>query len=139
MINSVRSRLFVMMVLEYVIWGAWLPLIFSYLPTLGFSALERTAILNAFPVAALVAMFFSNQFADRHFAAERFLAFSQFVGGLAMVGLAFTRDFWTFFALMLLHCHRLRQFEGFKRVRADSHGRIDWLGAGGLAALFRLD
>ena len=30
------------------------------------------------------------------------MAFSQFVGGLAMVGLAFTRDFWTFFALMLL-------------------------------------
>ena len=49
-------------------------------------------------------MFFSNQFADRNFAAEKFLAFSQFVGGLAMVGLAFTRDFWTFFALMMLHC-----------------------------------
>jgi nucleoside transporter len=102
--HSVRFRLFVMMVLEFVIWGAWLPLIFSYLPTLGFSALQRTLILNAFPVAALVAMFFSNQFADRNFAAEKFLAFSQFLGGLAMVGLAFTRDFWTFFALMLLHC-----------------------------------
>ena len=84
--------------------GAWLPLIFSYLPTLDFTALQRTLILNAFPVAALTAMFFSNQFADRNFAAEKFLAFSQFVGGLAMVGLAFTRDFWTFFALMLIHC-----------------------------------
>jgi nucleoside transporter len=102
--KAVRFRLFVMMVLEFVIWGAWLPLIFSYLPTLGFSAPQRIAILNAFPAAALVAMFFSNQFADRNFAAEKFLAFSQFVGGLAMVGLAFTRDFWTFFALMLLHC-----------------------------------
>src|SRR5580658_8074799 len=102
--NTVRFRLFIMMVLEYVIWGAWLPLIFSYLPSLDFSAMERIAILNAFPVAALVAMFFSNQFADRNFAAEKFLAFSQLVGGLAMLGLAFTRDFWTFFALMLVHC-----------------------------------
>src|SRR5580658_6835605 len=102
--KGVRFKLFLMMVLEFVIWGAWLPLIFSYLPTLGFSAPQRIAILNAFPVAALVAMFFSNQFADRNFAAEKFLAFSQFVGGVAMVGLAFTRDFWTFFALMLLHC-----------------------------------
>ena len=93
-----------MMVLEFVIWGAWLPLIYSYLPALGFTAMQRTAILNAFPVAALTAMFFSNQFADRNFAAEKFLAFSQLVGGLAMIGLAFTRDFWTFFALMLLHC-----------------------------------
>jgi nucleoside transporter len=102
--NSARLRLFIMMVLEYVVWGAWLPLIFSYLPTLGFTALQRTLILNAFPVAALVAMFFSNQFADRNFAAEKFLGFSQLIGGLAMLGLAFTHDFWTFFALMLVHC-----------------------------------
>src|SRR5271163_267395 len=102
--KTVRLRLFIMMVLEFVIWGAWLPLIFSYLPTLGFTALQRTLILNAFPVAALTAMFFSNQFADRNFAAEKFLGFSQFVGGLAMVGLAFTKGFWPFFALMLLHC-----------------------------------
>jgi nucleoside transporter len=102
--NTVRLRLFIMMVLEYVIWGAWLPQIFSYLPSLKFSAWQQSAILNAFPVAALVAMFFSNQFADRNFAAEKFLAFSQLIGGLAMLGLAFTRDFWTFFALMLIHC-----------------------------------
>jgi nucleoside transporter len=102
--SAVRLKLFLMMVLEFFIWGAWLPLIFSYLPTLGFTAPQQTAILNAFPVAALTAMFFSNQFADRNFAAEKFLAFSQFVGGLAMVGLAFATGFWTFFALMLLHC-----------------------------------
>jgi MFS family permease len=74
------------------------------LPSLNFSALQQAAILNAFPVAAVVAMFFSNQFADRNFAAEKFLAFSQLVGGLAMTALAFTTDFWTFFALMLVHC-----------------------------------
>jgi nucleoside transporter len=102
--KGVRFKLFLMMVLEFVIWGAWLPLIFSYLPTLGFTATQQIAILNAFPVAALTAMFFSNQFADRNFAAEKFLAFSQFVGGLAMAGLAFTTDFWLFFALMLVHC-----------------------------------
>ena len=49
-------------------------------------------------------MFFSNQFADRNFAAEKFLAFSHLVGGLAMLGLAFTKQFWPFFGLMLLHC-----------------------------------
>mgnify|MGYP003704504753 CR=1 FL=1 len=35
---NTRSRLFLMMVLEFFIWGAWLPLIFGYLPSLGFSA-----------------------------------------------------------------------------------------------------
>ena len=97
-------KLFIMMVLEYFIWGAWLPLIFGYLPSLGFSPAEQSWILNAFPLAAIVGMFFSNQFCDRNFAAEKFLGFSHLVGGLAMLGLAFTRLFWPFFGLMLLHC-----------------------------------
>ncbi len=121
--SSNRPKLFVMMVLEFFIWGAWLPLIFGYLPSLGFSAAtppkeiapyipeaitwffsEQSLILNAFPIAAIIGMFFSNQFADRHFAAEKFLAFSHLVGGLAMLGLAFTRSFWPFCGLMLAHC-----------------------------------
>jgi len=99
-----RFKLFVMMALEFFIWGAWLPLIFGYLPSLGFSPAEQSWILNAFPIAAVVGMFFSNQFADRKFAAEKFLAFSHLVGGLAMIGLAFTKAFWPFFGLMMVHC-----------------------------------
>jgi len=99
-----RWKLFVMMVLQFFIWGAWLPLIFGYLPSLGFTASEQSWILNAFPIAAIVGMFFSNQFADRSFAAEKFLAFSHLIGGAAMVGLAFTQSFWPFLILMYVHC-----------------------------------
>ena len=121
-----RFRLFIMMVLEFFIWGDWLPLIFGYLPSLGFSATkppeafsfltnlvpanflfvisEQSFILNAFPIAAIVGMFFSNQFADRNFSAERFLAFSHLIAGAAIFGLAYTKDFWPFFGLMLVHC-----------------------------------
>lgn len=102
--SSIRLRLFVMMVLEFIIWGAWLPLIYGYLPSLGFTVGQQSWILNAFPIAAIVGMFFSNQFADRNFAAERFLAFSHLVGGVAIFTLAFTRSFWPFFGLMMLHC-----------------------------------
>ena len=102
--KSPRFKLFVMMALEFFIWGAWLPLIFGYLPSLGFSPAQQSWILNAFPLAAIVGMFFSNQFADRNFAAEKFLAFSHLVGGVAMIGLAFTKAFWPFFGLMLVHC-----------------------------------
>lgn len=101
---NVRWQLFVMMVLEFFIWGAWLPLIFGYLPSLGFTPGQQSWILNAFPVAAIVGMFFSNQFADRSFAAEKFLAFSHLVGGLAIMGCGFTTAFWPFFGLMLVHC-----------------------------------
>ncbi len=102
--NSIRGKLFLMMVLEFFIWGAWLPLIFSYLPSLNFTPGEQSWILNAFPIAAIVGMFFSNHFADRNFAAEKFLAFSHLIGGLAILGLAFTKAFWPFFGLMLVHC-----------------------------------
>jgi nucleoside transporter len=110
--TSIRFRLFLMMVLEFFIWGAWLPLIFGYLPSLGFSPGEQSWILNTFPIAAIVGMFFSNQYADRHFSAEKFMAFSHFIGGLAIFSLAFipsnpdqhALSFWLFFGLMLIHC-----------------------------------
>jgi len=104
MSNTHRFKLFIMMVLEFFIWGAWLPLIFGYLPSLGFSPAQQSLILNAFPIAAIVGMFFSNQYVDRNFAAEKFLGFSQLIGGLAMVALAFTKSFWPFFGLMMVHC-----------------------------------
>ncbi len=112
MSSSVTKKLFVMMVLEFFIWGAWLPKIFGYLPAIGFSENQQLAILLAFPVAAIVGMFFSNQFADRSFAAEKFLAFSHLVSGLAVLGLGFVDSrtlgvetaFSLFFTLMVIHC-----------------------------------
>src|SRR5438552_5125777 len=102
--TTTRFKLFLMMVLEFFIWGAWLPLIFGYLPSLGFTASEQSWILNAFPIAAIVGMFFSNQFADRNFAAERFLGMSHLIGGLSILGLSQATTFWPFFLLMLVHC-----------------------------------
>ena len=92
------------MALQFFIWGAWLPLIFGYLGALGFSANQQTWILIAFPVAAIIAMFFSNQFADRNFAAEKFLGISHFVGGISILSLYFVTDFWPFCILMWVHC-----------------------------------
>ncbi|MDZ4818529.1 MAG: MFS transporter [Planctomycetota bacterium] len=102
--NGVRWKLSVMMFLEFFIWGAWLPLIFAYLPALGFSTWEQGWILAAFNIAAILAMFFSTQFADRNFAAERFMAFSHLVGGIAIISLTEVTTFLPFLGLMLLHC-----------------------------------
>src|SRR3954468_1587432 len=102
--KAIRTKLFLMMVLEFFIWGAWFPLIFAYLPSLGFTPGQQSWILNAFPIAAIVGMFFSNQFADRNFAAERFLSVSHLIAGLAILSLAWTHSFWPFFGAMLVHC-----------------------------------
>lgn len=102
--GGIRTKLFLMMVLEFVVWGTWLPLIYGYLPSLKFTPAQQGWILSAFPISAIVGMFFSNQFADRTFSAEKFLAFSHLAGGLALLGLGFTREFWPFFILMMVHC-----------------------------------
>ena len=76
MYQAVRFKLSVMMFLEFFIWGAWFPLIFGYLPSLGFGPWEQWLILGTFNLAAVIALFFSAQFADRNFAAEKFVASS---------------------------------------------------------------
>ena len=86
--QSHRFRLSAMMFLNIFIWGAWFPIISDYLKTQGFNAeWERPLIINMFHLAAITAVFFSTQIADRYFAAERFLAFSMLVAGVAMFGL----------------------------------------------------
>lgn len=94
-----------MMVLELFIWGAWLPLVWSYIGAegLNFTGTQQALIGSAFAIASVVGIFFSNQFADRNFSAERFMAFSHLVGGVAMLGLFFMKDFPAFFGLMLVH------------------------------------
>src|SRR4026207_2498772 len=104
--KSVRFKLLLMMVLEFFIWGAWFPLIFGYLPSVGFTATQQTWILSAFPIAAIVGMFFSNQFADRNFAAEKFLAASHLIGGVAMLSLAWIRSCWPCFCARVGPCLR---------------------------------
>ncbi len=103
--SPAAKKLFVMMVLEFFIWGAWLPLIWGYMGKdgLDFTETQITLVGTAFVIASILGIFFSNQFADRNFAAEKFMAFSHLVGGLAILGMYWVKDFPTFFGLMLLH------------------------------------
>lgn len=111
MSRGIRIQLSVMMFLQFFIWGAWFELGFDYIPTLGFNPdWQLPLVFGAFQVGALVALFFSTQFADRTFAAEKFLGVSHLIGGLAILGLFFLpgnkenpAPFWPFFGLMLVH------------------------------------
>lgn len=102
--SSTRNKLFIMMVLELLIWGSWLVHIWKYMEVgLGFDSGQQALVGSAFAIASVVGIFFSNQFADRNFSAEKFMAFSHLVGGLAILGMFFVKAFWPFFALMLIH------------------------------------
>lgn len=99
----VTLKLFFMMVLQLFVWGAWLPLIWGYMGGLGFTGTQIAWVGSTFAIASMLAIFAGNQFVDRTFAAERFMAGSHLIGGAAMLALYFVRDFWPFFALMLVH------------------------------------
>src|SRR5947207_14455216 len=101
--KGIRFKLFVMMVLEIAIWGAWQVQLFNYMPLLKFLGWQQNLAGSMFAIASLVGIFFSNQFADRNFAAEKFLAFSHLIGGLALVGTAFSTTFGPFFSCFLLY------------------------------------
>ncbi len=92
-----------MMVLEIAIWGAWQIKIFPYMGMLGFTPAQQAWVGSVFGIASVIGIFFSNQFADRNFSGERFLAFSHLVGGLALIGTAFVTGFGAFFSLFLLY------------------------------------
>jgi hypothetical protein len=114
----IRTKLSVMMFLQFFIWGAWLPPSFGFFGegALNFTGFQQDLLNFSFPVAAIFAMFLGNQFVDRNFAAERFLAFSHLVGGVAMLGFGalswmtfkpdgpVTSNYWLFFACMAVHC-----------------------------------
>jgi nucleoside transporter len=141
---SLAARLSVMMFLEYVIWGTWLPLLALYLSRfLGFSGTDVGWIFATLAIASVVAVFGGGQIADRYLATERFLAVSLAVAGLAMFALPFQKSFWPFFLAMLVHnlmyvptlsltnsmCfHHLKDAkEQFGRVRM--WGTIGWIAA----------
>ncbi|MFN9604841.1 MAG: MFS transporter, partial [Planctomycetota bacterium] len=120
MTRAVRIQLSIMMFLQFFIWGAWLPQSFGYWEgVLGFTPWQAMMLDMAFPISAILAMFFANQFADRNFAAEKFLAFSHLIGGVALLAFGFlarsflaakvgnpdaAANFWLFFGCMAIHC-----------------------------------
>jgi nucleoside transporter len=99
---TVRVRLFLMMVLQLAVWGAWAPKLFPYMGMLGFAPWQQSLVGSAWGVAAVLGIFFSNQFADRNFAAEKFLAISHMIGGVALLGCAFLTSYWPFLIAYLV-------------------------------------
>ena len=140
----VRTQLSLMMFLEYAIWGAWLPLLTSYLTgSLKFTGQEAAAIMNTFAIASVVAMFVGGQLADRYFATEKYLAFSHLAGGICLLLLPMQKTFWPFWSLMMMHClfyvptlslTNSISFANLKDAQKDFGGVRLWASPGWIAA-----
>jgi nucleoside transporter len=102
---STKTRLGMMMFLQYAIWGAWAPVLSAYLINdLGFSGGQVGWIYALLPLATIVSPFVGGQLADRYFATEKVIGFLSFTGGILLLVVARTSDFTAMAALMLVYC-----------------------------------
>ncbi len=102
---SVKTRLGIMMFLEYLIWGAWAPVLTDYLQnTLHFSGAQYGFIMGLLPIATIIAPLIGGQLADRWFASERLIAFLQIIGGVILLLGAAVQSYGTMVWIMLVYC-----------------------------------
>jgi nucleoside transporter len=99
-----------MMLLQYAVWGFWLPVLARYLQAapgdggLGFTPGQVGWILGlAGSIGAVTAPFVAGQFADRYFSTERFLAVLLLLGGVVKIITAHQTSFTAWLLLSVLY------------------------------------
>jgi nucleoside transporter len=141
-----------MMFLEYMIWGAWSPVLSAYLEKIGFTGVQSGWIYALLPLGCMIAPFAGGQLADRYIATEKLLAILHLVGGVVLCVMATTTSYGGFSTLMFVWAlfyaptlaltnsitfHHLPDAEKkFGLVRV--FGTLGWIGAGLLLTGMRL-
>jgi nucleoside transporter len=147
-----RTRLGVMMFLEYAIWGAWAPILGLDLTNLKFSGMQIGWIYSALPLACMVSPFIGGQFADRIMPTQYFLGLVHLAGAAFMWWMSSQTMFMPTLYLMLAwslmfaptlaltnsicFIHLKNSERSFPVIR--TMGTIGWIVAGTFLTMWRL-
>ncbi len=98
----IRSKLSLMMFLEFFIWGAWFVTMGTYLAkVLSSEGFQIAAAYSTQSLGAIIAPFIIGLIADRFFAAQRILGVLHFIGAILMYLAAQAESFEAFYPIIL--------------------------------------
>ena len=99
----VRTRLSIMMFLEFFLWGGWGFAITGYAQKLGFTG-AQIGLLGAVPaIGAMISPLLVGPIADRFFPAQRVLSVLHLLGGVCLILAGFQTEVFGLTTLMMLN------------------------------------
>lgn len=97
----VRTRLSILMFLQFAIWGTWAPVLANHLFALGFTGTEVGYVYLTGALGCILSPVIGGQIADRWFPTQVFLSISFFLTGAFLYFVAQATTFWPIFLLAL--------------------------------------
>src|SRR5580700_1041835 len=103
MLTMMKSRLSLMMLLQYFIWGSWYVTLGTWLAALHFSGRQIGWVAGTTAIGAIVSPFFVGLIADRAFAAQRLLGVLHAFGAAILLLTSWQSTFAPLYAAVLCY------------------------------------